>query len=270
MKIKKFIKKLLPNTPFGNSIYYAYRMRQLKKVFFNQLKNNESWLKTEEDSKNMYDEYDEREQIDYESGSGLCIYRGKLSWIREKEIRGHYLKYLIEEIECLVSEKNKIKILEVGCGNCINLVNLKDRFGDQLQLFGIDISNKRIEVAKKYFSKKLDDIEIYQHSIIKRYDRWNDNFFDVVFSMHCLEQISYNCLPALEQMYRLTKKKLIMIEPVFENGNQVQKLYLICADHNRILIKTTRGLGYKITRNEALNIQSSGGLNQSSIVVIEK
>lgn len=270
MKIKGFVKKILPNIPFSDFIYYAYRMRQLKKVFFNQLKNSESWLKTEEDSKNTYDEYNEREQIGYEFGSDLCIYKHKLSWLKEKEIRGHYLKYLFEEIECLVSEKNKIKILEVGCGNCINLVNLKDRFRDKLQLFGIDTSNKRIEVAKKFFSEKLDGIEIYQHSVIKRCDKWNDNFFDVVFSMHCLEQIPYNCVPALQQMYRLTEKKLIMIEPIFENGNQVQKLYLICTDHNRILIKTIRDLGYKIIRNEVLNIQSSGGLNQSSIVVIEK
>jgi len=268
--IKKFAKKLLPNIPFSTSVYYTYRMRQMKKVFFNKLKNSEFWMETEEDSKNEYEKYNEREQVGYEFESDLCIYKGKISWMKEKEIRDNYLKYLFKEIEYLVSEKNRIRILEVGCGNCINLVNLKNKFGDKIELFGIDISNQRIEVAKKYFSQKLEGIELYEQSITKKCEKWEDNYFDVVFSMHCLEQISYNCSLALQEMYRLTKKKLIMIEPVFENGNQVQKLYLICVDHNRILIKTIRDLGYKITRNEALDIQSGGGLNQSSIVVIEK
>ncbi|OIQ04890.1 MAG: hypothetical protein COZ53_02310 [Candidatus Altarchaeum sp. CG_4_8_14_3_um_filter_33_2054] len=267
--IKKLLSKIIVNVPFSTQIYYTYCMRRLKKQFSNKLKIN-SWLKTEQDSKNMYDKYGDREQKEYEFSSELCLYKGKLAWMRNKEVRNNYLKYLFEEIEKEISDKKQIKVLEVGCGNCINLVNLKEKFGNQIELYGLDISNERIEVAKRYFSGKLDRIIFYQKSITERCNEQNDDYFDIVFSMHCLEQIPYSCSIALKEMYRIAKKKIILIEPIFENGNPVQKLYLINSDHNRILIKSIRDLGYKIQRNESLDIQSGGGINQSSIITIKK
>ncbi len=46
----------------------------------------------------------------------------------------------------------------------------------------------------------------------------------MVFSMHCLEQIACETRDAVREMYRLASKFVVMIEPVFENGNAVERL----------------------------------------------
>lgn len=179
-------------------------------------------------------------------------------------LKKKYLEYLYEEID-KVSKDNSLRVLEVGCGNCINLLNLREKYGNRLELFGIDISQKRIETAQKFYGKRLNDIELSQQSITSK-TIWDDKHFDVVFSMHCLEQISYSGEYALKEMYRLAIKKIIMIEPVFELGSPLQRLYLYNADHNRILFKTLKDLKYNISRIEPLRIQPTP--NQSSIIVV--
>ncbi len=69
-------------------------------------------------------------------------------------------------------------------------------------------------------------------------------------------------------MHRLARRKVVMIEPVYEFGNRAQRMYLINADHNRILLKSVRELGYEISRLEPLDIQSNP-LNQSTLLVLE-
>jgi len=125
-----------------------------------------------------------------------------------------------------------------------------------------------LELQRNIFLKGWGGVRVYPCSIIDGVEDETGSF-DVVFSMHCLEQIPYKSEIALKEMYRLTKKFLIIIEPIFELGNLVQRLYLLNSDHNRILLRNIRHLGYKITRLEALNIQSNP-VNQSSIIVIEK
>ena len=60
-----------------------------------------------------------------------------------------------------------------------------------------------------------------------------------------------------------------MIEPVFENGNPAQMLYLILNDHNRILKKSIERLTYKMDVCKTIEVQSNP-LNQSSLIVINK
>lgn len=266
--IKNKLLKLLVRFPFGTRFYYLNGMRLLKREFLGKLDNN-SLIKTEMDSKESYDREGYGELDSYKSGSEFCLYKGKIVWMSSAIIRDNYLKYLFKEVGTLLSNKKPIKILEVGCGNGINLVNLKERYGKKIKLYGIDISNERIIIGKKYFGDKLKGVKLFQKSITED-TNWKDNNFDLVFSMHTLEQIPHNCSVALKEIYRLAKKKIILIEPVFENGNPAQKLYLINSDINRILLKSIRDLHYKIQKKFSLDIQSSGGFNQSSLIVIKK
>ena len=178
------------------------------------------------------------------------------------------MDYLYQEFDPIVAQYAPVRVLEVGCGNCINIVNLKKKYNGKIDLYGIDISDERLRVSKQYFGNALDEVQLRNAPITEPLD-WSDGFFDVVFSMHCLEQIPYQTQSALREIYRLTKRRMVMIEPIFELGNHVQRLYLLNSDHNRILLKSIKQLGYQIWRLESLDIQSNP-LNQSSIVVIDK
>ena len=70
-------------------------------------------------------------------------------------------------------------------------------------------------------------------------------------------------------MHRLTSNLLIFIEPVIENANFLQKLYIVNSDICRILLKSIQELGYKIKENRVLDIHENP-MNQSSMIVVKK
>lgn len=243
----------------GPGPFYAWRTLEEAIVFARRLRVSPG--KTVADSKSIYERYDDREQRDYESRSRLAYYRGQLREMSFRDIRARYLEYLCEEL------KPPLRILEVGCGNCINLMELRRRYSSAVELHGLDVSAQRITVARKHYGDALDGVEFTVGSITER-TPWPDRHFDVVYSMFCLEQIAYETRSAVAEMMRLARSKVVMIEPVYELAGIAQRLYLYNADHTRILLKSIRDLGVVPARLESLDI-SDNPVNQSSIVVLD-
>ena len=248
-------------------LYYWNSFRKLKNKFIQNIKTDPV-IKTTEDSKNIYDGYDDREQRSFEYGSNRCLLHNHLITMTKREIRYMYLRHIYSVIDEMIKKDEISTVLEVGCGNCINLMMLKEHYGDSLKLFGMDISQKRLDVAKNYFGEKLAGIELFQQSIVEN-TGIASSYYDLVFTMHCLEQIPYKIERALSEIYRITNNNLVLIEPVFEFCNPAQKMYLYYSDHNRILLKTIEKLDLPVIYKRSLEIQSNP-LNQSSIIVIER
>ena len=181
--MKYFIGKL------SVKLFYRIKFAEQKKKFFRNLFSDSGFTKTTEDSKKIYEKYDDREQRDYVGRSRYCVYKNKVKRLSFKEIREAYLRYLYEELDFVGSHQKPLRILEVGCGNCINLVNLSKRDKDGFELYGIDISARRLDVAQKFFKKDLAGVKLYEAPITQQ-TTWHDGYFDVVFSMHCLGSIA--------------------------------------------------------------------------------
>jgi 2-polyprenyl-3-methyl-5-hydroxy-6-metoxy-1,4-benzoquinol methylase len=250
-------------------LYQRYLFRQQLKRLEKSVLAGENFLRTPSASKDEYDAYDEREQIQYFNSGWYCLVDGKVEYRSAKEIRDYYLQHVYDEIDALLDKKRKISVLEVGCGNCLNIWNIAKRYGDKVGLFGLDISEKRIRVAKEYFGSDLDGVRFYVRSIYDGDLSAVEGPFDLVFSMHCLEQIPYMLEPSLRNMYALCAEKLLMIEPTWEYASPAQKLYLLVADHAKVLLPTIEHLGYQIRKKMALRLQSSAK-NQSTLIVIDK
>jgi ubiquinone/menaquinone biosynthesis C-methylase UbiE len=228
-----------------------------------------NFFKTPETSLNIYQSKGDYEHRLHTSGSTLAVFNGQIHRMSHREVRELYCAYLFEEIDRILPPTGKLRILEVGCGNCINLVFLKQRYGDRIELTGHDISERRIAVAKEFFGAELDGISFEVKSATDPVLPEESAQFDLVFSMHCLEQIPFGILAAVQGMYARARSRVVMIEPVFDFARPAQKLFLIYSDYTRTLLPTVRYLGYKILRAEPLNIESSLK-NQSSIIVVEK
>lgn len=248
---------------FGLGPYYAWRAVEELATFLRNLRSSPA--KSIDDSRQRYEQYDDREQRAYENGGRLALWRGRIQHTNFKEIRRRYLEYLYTEVQ---SDRYPMRMLEVGCGNCINQVELKEHYKGNAELFGLDISGRRLAVAKQYFGERLAGVTLQEGSITER-TPWPDGYFDIVFSMFCIEQIAYETRSAIAEMVRLARVKVVMIEPVFELGRLAQKLYLYNADHTRILLKSCRELGYEPSRLEVLDVHDNP-VNQSSIVVLTK
>lgn len=243
---------------------FYYLLYKFKKSIL----KGDHFIKITSDSENIYEEYNNSEQEEYEKGSKICLYKNKLVKMRHKDIRQEYLKYIYSEIDELLKTKEKIKIVEVGCGNCLNIINILAKY-PSVSVSGLDISKKRIAVARNCYPQELKDVFFEVCDITEGASQIEKNSADLVFSMHCLEQISHDTKSALLEMYKLTNNKLVLIEPVFELGTPAQKMYLTWSDHNRILLKTINKLGFTIKKIDKLIIQENP-LNQSTKIVIEK
>lgn len=246
---------------------YTYWTQVRRLLSYVNARNN--FFKIPTTSKDIYDSKDDYEHRDYETGSTLCRVDNRIVKMSHREIRDHYCEYLFREIDALLADKPKLRILEIGCGNCINLMLLKKHYGDRVQLAGYDISAKRLEVARGYFGTILDDVELRSVSVTDPVPEDERGRFDLVFSMHCLEQIPFAVQQAVQGMHDRSSSTIVMIEPVFEFARPEQKLFLIYSDFVRTLLPTIRYLGYRVVRAEPLPFESSIK-NQSSLIVIRK
>lgn len=188
-----------------------------------------------------------------------------------EEIRRHYISPILFQIEELFTLKSSISVLEVGAGNCINLTLINQLFKDKVKLTGVDIAPDRLKVAKKYFGERLGDVTLIAEDMTKNV-LFDDKSFDLVFSVHCLEQLTYNGLRLIDEMLRLSKNKTTMIEPIYELANPAQKLYMINNDYNRVilkdlqfLLKKSNYLDKSISLINTLNINSN--LSNPSVII---
>lgn len=264
--LPKWLRKCLTRYP---ALYERYQYWTQVRRLLSYVKSDYNFFKSPVTSRDIYEARDDYEHKAYASGSTLCFINGKIQRLSHAAARDLYISYIYDEIDSLLARTPKLRILEVGCGNCINLVLLKRRYKDRVDLVGHDISGRRIEVAREHFKSKLDEVEFSVCSATDPVPENEQNSFDLVFSMHCLEQIPFAIREAVQGMHQRARHKIVMIEPVFEFARPSQKLFLIYSDFVRTLLPTIHYLGYRIERAEPLPIESSLK-NQSSLIIISK
>lgn len=94
-----------------------------------------------------------------------------------KDLEISILKYLINKY----TKKNKLKILELGCGNGANLIGLKKAL-PKFEFYGIDYSNEMIKYAKKQDNKiNFFLADITNTQLYKELPK-----FDIIFTNRCL------------------------------------------------------------------------------------
>src|SRR5580658_55997 len=250
------------------SIWMRQRLLSLFTDFVDSLKDGQSFSKTTDDSKAIYQQYDDQEIRDYYGSSSMMLMNQEPTMMSFQQERSIHLNYVFREIDAILSRKDKAQILEIGCGNCINIFEIIRKYGDRVEVHGLDISDNRIKVARNYFKSGLDKAHLSVASITEK-TSFADDQFDLVYSMFCLEQIAYDAKAALREMYRICGWRMIMLEPVFENGTTIQKLYLIVSDHTRILLKSITELKLPLIRNEIMDLQCNPS-NQSTVLVVGK
>ncbi len=262
---------------FGRVILKSHPDVRMQKLFMSQFKlfvgslqsqELQAFSKSTADSKASYSAYDDRDIRDYENGEHLMLINNELKLTTCKMQHELCMAALFEQIDPIVATKDNITILEVRAGNCLNIASLIARYGDKILISGIDIAENRIRIGQDRLGEKISAARLSAQSITDR-TSFSDGEFDVVYSVHCLEQIAYDTKNALREMNRICRGKIVMLEPVFENGTALQRLYLILADHVRMLLKSIHELGLPLVHNEILSLQANPA-NQTSVLVIDK
>ncbi len=92
------------------------------------------------------------------------------------------------------------RVLDVGCGNGTVLYNLKNGFDE---LYGIELSKKRVNISKK--TLKGFNAEIIEGNIEAGVE-YDDEFFDVIICSDVIEHL-VDVFCGFKEMTRILKKK---------------------------------------------------------------
>jgi len=127
----------------------------------------------------------------------------------------------------IVKDKN-LNILDIGCGpgNMIKYLNFN-------KYYGFDTDERYIEYAKKKFKNCNFFCEIFSESSIKKIDK-----IDTVILFGILHHINNNEVYELLKNIKLALKnkyKIIILDPVFEDGQNLIAKFLIKNDRGKFI-----------------------------------
>lgn len=94
----------------------------------------------------------------------------------------------------------KGRLLDIGCGNCRNLIQLKN-----LELYAIDFSSIMLKQAEKFCKKNNLKVNLKKSDMKKI--PFNDNFFDYCLCLASLHHANKeDANKTLKEIYRILKK----------------------------------------------------------------
>ena len=223
--------------------------------------NKKEWKRTSNTVKKFYDNYAGQDTDFINSETRQLYYiNDKPQMISNKEF------YTIKgkEIYTLLSNHKFKNILEVGAGELLILKEISNKYKSNIKYHATDLSYKRLLIGKKSFNY---NISIKQANAIKL--PYKDNTFDMVITHHCLEQIPYDYKQVINEIIRVSKSTIILLEPTYELSTISQKLYMKAHDYVKGLYKYLNSrqniviINYYMSKNTDL-------FNRTGIYIIKK
>jgi ubiquinone/menaquinone biosynthesis C-methylase UbiE len=156
------------------------------------------------------------------------------------------------------------RLLEIGCGNGHNLLAISKANPD-IEIYGIDISLEGIKRAHMY---------INGHFYVEdaRQLHFDDNFFDVILTVHALEQMKYIIKDVANEIYRVSSDKIVLFEPFFVMQNIFGKWNNIRSEYVQGIPFYIEDAGFEIREFRRLKngLVSHNLLNQTGILKANK
>jgi ubiquinone/menaquinone biosynthesis C-methylase UbiE len=126
--------------------------------------------------------------------------------VREISLAENVIKVLPKSFETAI---------DIGCGDGYLLHEIKKEFSDA-QLYGLDLTQGRILTTKQ----NVPSSHLLRADIVSL--PFPDNAFDVVICSELLEHLT-NYKEAIDELIRITKKKLILTVP-----NELRLVHVLC------------------------------------------
>ncbi|MFZ1703034.1 MAG: class I SAM-dependent methyltransferase [Saprospiraceae bacterium] len=160
-------------------------------------------------------------------------------------------------------------IIEVGVGEATTLSTLLSKLNHKpADVLGFDISWSRIKFAQEFlkdfgfdhcrlFTANLFEIPLLNNSV------------DIVYTSHSIEPNGGQDENALKELYRITNKYLILLEPSYEFAHEEARKRMVEHGYVTKLHQTAIDLNYKIIEHRLFDF-SANPLNPTGIMIIEK
>ncbi len=219
-------------------------------------------VRTCELSKKNYDEVGTYEYELYKNNApfevDLC---GILCMGGFRELRDYISNLIVKRVT-----QDRGTFLDFGSGNGFNARIMSAKF-PLAEIHCIDISAARLEHARQWIGHRDNIVYKQMNGAALEYP---DNTFDLVYTSQALEQMESVISDAVSEIVRVMKRRAVLFEPVWENADMAQRLYLKKYGYVRSLLsEIKKHPNITILENFPSAIQINP-FNQTSILVLEK
>jgi ubiquinone/menaquinone biosynthesis C-methylase UbiE len=202
--------------------------------------------------------------ISYDFQAGSYI-----RYVKEnKEYIDKYSQAIVNSIDKLWSYES---ILEIGVGESTTLANVLLKISQKKEVYGFDLSRSRVKYGETYIKELWLE---KQHNInLFTWDLFNiplqDNSIDIIYTSHSIEPNGGKEKEALEELYRITGKYLILLEPSYPFASEEGKERMKKHGYITKLHDTAKELGYEIIEYRLFDLYANP-LNPTELIVIKK
>lgn len=233
--------------------------RELKQLYM-QGQNISSFLREE---LGIQQNTQEIIEIAYDMQAGSYI-----ESMKNDSMAKHKSQYSREIAEIIVSLCNPISILEAGVGEATTLSGVLKNLGREVRSYGFDLSWSRLAYAKEWLSTQG-----FTNTALCSGDLLNipflDNSIDVVYTSHSIEPNGGKEKPILRELYRVTRKYLILLEPGYELSSAEAQERMTSHGYCKNLKGVSNSLEYNVIKHE-LFPYSANPLNPTALTIIAK
>lgn len=169
------------------------------------------------------------------------------------------------EIIRIAEEMNCKSFLEVGGGLLVNIDILLETYPDA-EVSAIDLSFNRIIAGRENIlnnhGRKIPVAKSNATSL-----PFPDDYFDLVFSRHALEHMPLDYKKAIDEMVRVSRKTVVLLEPSYELGALSQKLKMTASHYVKGIKKYLDSKGLELYEYHLLPIGPT--FNRTAIYVLK-
>ncbi len=185
--------------------------------------------------------------------------------------KGNIHKYYADILSKIIKQTKSKSFLEVGAGE-LTLFNLICDYLKKInfkvnETGALDISFKRLLAGKNYLKKKNNKINyIVQGNAAEL--PFAKNSFDLIYTCHCLEQVPHLFKQSVNEMLRVAKNYVILIEPSYELSNKITNNYIYYKEYIQINEKLLSRVKYKYLKRVRLPFRQY--LNGAELIIYKK
>ncbi|MDA9134158.1 class I SAM-dependent methyltransferase [Candidatus Pelagibacter ubique] len=185
--------------------------------------------------------------------------------------KGNIHSYYADIIGKIIKQTKTKSFLEVGAGELTHINKIYNRLKKnnfKIDKSGaLDISFKRLLVGKKYLISKKNKIDYIVQGNAAELPFANDSF-DLIYTTHCLEQVPNLFVESVNEMLRVAKNYVVLLEPSFELSNKITSNYITYKGYVQINKKLLSNIKYKYFKRIKLPFKQY--LNGAELIIYKK
>lgn len=186
-----------------------------------------------------------------------------------EEYRRHKIQYTAE-ISRLITRLGEVStILEAGVGEATTLSGVLRNLGSGApRAYGFDLSWSRIAYAGRWLREQdVSDVTLCTGSLF--HIPFCDNSIDIVYTSHSIEPNGGNEKPILQELYRVARRYLILLEPGYELAGDEARRRMDRHGYCKNLRTISEDLGYEVLEHVMFPV-TANPLNPTALTLIRK